>query len=115
MRPIGTLRNSNQPNFDHLSVKNESKVLVLYTGGTIGMVRNSEGALACAPNAFESAIRRVSTLHDQKYAEVRFSKSSSNLPLVLPHVPQQKRVIYSFQEYDPLLDSSNMTMDDWIQ
>ena len=25
------------------------------------------------------------------------------------------RVIYSIYEYDPLLDSSNMTMDDWIQ
>ena len=24
------------------------------------------------------------------------------------------RVIYAIYEYDPLLDSSNMTMDDWI-
>jgi len=37
------------------------------------------------------------------------------LPLVLPHVPDMKRVVYSIYEYDPLLDSSNMTMDDWIQ
>ena len=28
-----------------LDVKNESRVLVLYTGGTIGMVRNAQGAL----------------------------------------------------------------------
>ena len=60
-----------------LDVKNESKVrlckgknlsvpraniyrvqvLVLYTGGTIGMVRNSEGALAPQPQAMESMIR----------------------------------------------------------
>ncbi|XP_023340125.1 L-asparaginase isoform X4 [Eurytemora carolleeae] len=26
-----------------------------------------------------------------------------------------KRVVYSIYEYDPILDSSNMTMDDWIQ
>ena len=26
-----------------------------------------------------------------------------------------RRVIYNIYEYDPLLDSSNMTMDDWIQ
>jgi L-asparaginase/Glu-tRNA(Gln) amidotransferase subunit D len=29
-----------------LDVKNESKVLVIYTGGTIGMVRNEQGVLA---------------------------------------------------------------------
>ena len=29
----------------HIDLKNESKVLVLYTGGTIGMVRNYEGVL----------------------------------------------------------------------
>jgi L-asparaginase/Glu-tRNA(Gln) amidotransferase subunit D len=29
-----------------MDVKNESKVLVIYTGGTIGMVRNSQGVLA---------------------------------------------------------------------
>ena len=63
-----------------LDVKNESRVLVLYTGGTIGMVRNAEGngkaifhyfllvknlylifsdlgALAPAPNAMEAKIR----------------------------------------------------------
>jgi L-asparaginase/Glu-tRNA(Gln) amidotransferase subunit D len=34
---------------------------------------------------------------------------------VLPHIPDLKRVIYTIYEYDPLLDSSNMTMDDWIQ
>ena len=27
----------------------------------------------------------------------------------------KKRVIYTISEYQPLLDSSNMTMDDWIQ
>ena len=35
--------------------------------------------------------------------------------LGLPGVPGHKRVIYTIYEYDPLLDSSNMTMDDWIQ
>ncbi len=30
-------------------------------------------------------------------------------------MPKHKRVIFTINEYDPLLDSSNMTMDDWIQ
>ena len=37
------------------------------------------------------------------------------LPLVLPHVPDHRRVIYTIYEYAPLLDSSNMTMDEWVQ
>jgi len=120
-----------------LDVKNESKVLVLYTGGTIGMVRNSEGALATIPHVMESTIRNTITMHDEKYSGLRFKgvrqremearlatqslsgeeneKKEMLLPLVLPQVPNHKRVIYTIYEYDPLLDSSNMTMDDWIQ
>ena len=41
-------------------------------------------------------------------------ESETLLPIVLPHVQGHKRVIYTVYEYDPLLDSSNMTMDDWI-
>ena len=42
-------------------------------------------------------------------------KCKGTLPLVLPMDPGHKRVIYTIYEYDPLLDSSDMTMDDWIQ
>ena len=88
------------------------------------MVRNTEGALVCAPHAMEAKIRKTCTMHDEEYSFQRFghltsSNSSSDtqclLPLVLPHVPDNRRVIYTIYEYDPLLDSSNMTMDDWIQ
>ena len=101
--------------------KNESKVLVLYTGGTIGMVRNAQGALAPAPNALEQKIRTTCTLHDEEYSSQRFGSLGDNLdqpfllPLVLPHVHGHRRVIYSIYEYNPLLDSSNMQMEDWIQ
>lgn len=97
---------------------NESKVLVLYTGGTIGMVRNSEGALSPAAHAFEAKIRQTCTMHDEDYSHNRFGhlidSEQIHLPLVLPQVPEHKRVLYSIYEYDPLLDSSNMTMDDWV-
>ena len=70
-----------------LDFKNESKVLVLYTGGTIGMctltiwrkiksffqsgmVRNSEGVLVPQPNAMESRIREIVTMHDEDYSRV---------------------------------------------
>ena len=105
-----------------LDLKNESKVLVLYTGGTIGMVRNHAGVLVPEANAMEANIRRIVTMHDEQYSQMRFGgggaggvASGDLLPLVLPGVPGHKRVIYTICEYDPLLDSSNMTMDDWIQ
>ena len=71
-------------------------------------------------------------MHDEQYSRMRFGhvtkldhvfemdedhneKKDVLVPLVLPHVPDHRRVIYAIYEYDPLLDSSNMTMDDWIQ
>lgn len=30
-------------------------------------------------------------------------------------VPGMKRIVYSIYEYEPLLDSSNMTMEDWAK
>ena len=49
-----------------------AQVLVLYTGGTIGMVRNSEGALAPFPHAMEDRIRATITMHDEEYSKSRF-------------------------------------------
>ena len=57
----------------HLDIKNESKVLVLYTGGTIGMVRNRAGVLVPEANAMEANIRRNVTMHDESYSSERFA------------------------------------------
>lgn len=90
-----------------------SRVMVLYTGGTIGMVRNDQGALIPMANEFEKKLRKNPTMHDQKYAKQMFGSSSELAPLVLPNVDKMKRIVYSIYEYDPVLDSSNMSMDDW--
>ena len=96
------------------------------------MTRNEEGALECAPHAMEKVVRRTITMHDEAYSNMRFGHqaklalsqedletngggiSEILVPLVLPQVPDHRRVVYQIYEYDPLLDSSNMTMDDWI-
>ena len=41
------------------------QVLVLYTGGTIGMVRNRDGVLVPQPHAMEQKIRSMCTMHDE--------------------------------------------------
>ncbi|XP_076045663.1 L-asparaginase-like [Oratosquilla oratoria] len=92
----------------------ESRVLVIYTGGTIGMVRNERGKLAPIPKELELNIRRFPHMHDECYASHRFGHLP-NPPLVLPDCREKRRVLYWVYEYDPLLDSSNMTMDDWIR
>ncbi|XP_037800011.1 L-asparaginase 1-like isoform X1 [Penaeus monodon] len=92
----------------------ESRVLVLYTGGTIGMVRNDRGKLAPIPRELETNIRRYPHMHDDSYATKRFG-CNGNTPLVLPDCKEKRRVAYWVYEYEPLLDSSNMTMDDWIR
>lgn len=97
------------------------------------MTRNEEGALSPKAHAMEKVIRKTITMHDENYSQMRFGhqtklatfqddddyKEGGNaellVPLVLPQVPDHKRVVYQIYEYDPLLDSSNMTMDDWIQ
>ena len=40
----------------------------LLTGGTIGMVRNAEGALTCLSHAFENKIRLNCSMHDEEYS-----------------------------------------------
>ncbi|XP_016840542.1 L-asparaginase 1 isoform X1 [Nasonia vitripennis] len=93
--------------------KPEGRVLVLYTGGTIGMVRNKDGALVPIANAFVKNLRRYPNMHDKEYAEERFGPMG---PLVLPMTDvDSRRIIYNVLEYKPLCDSSNMRMDDWIR
>ena len=66
------------------------------------------GHLQTIPDIEEESNEDISNTKD-------FGSGEILLPLVLPHIPDLRRVIYTIYEYDPLLDSSNMTMDDWIQ
>ncbi|KAG8222018.1 hypothetical protein J437_LFUL002779, partial [Ladona fulva] len=98
--------------------REESTVLVIYSGGTIGMQSNAEGALEPACNKLASHIRKLPFLHDEDYFRRRSGESVKRAitnEFVLPEVlGRKRRVLYTLLEYDPLLDSSNMTMDEWI-
>ncbi|XP_062413290.1 60 kDa lysophospholipase-like [Pungitius pungitius] len=88
----------------------EVKVLVIYTGGTIGMTLNN-GVLAPAPNALVEGLRKMSMLHDEVYAsEINLNEDNT---LVLPLTEDNKRIVYTVLEYSPLLDSSNISIEDW--
>lgn len=93
----------------------EARVLVINTGGTIGMTYHNN-VLSPEPNAFVETLRKLPILHDEQYAQhtrlYDYYKPQENT-LVLPLSKQNKRIVYTVLEYSPLLDSCNMTTDDW--
>lgn len=78
------------------------------------MIRGPNGAYEPVPHLLEDKIRTNPHLHDKEYAVKHFPTEDPS-PLVLPDSSENHRVVYSIFEYDPVLDSSNMTMDDWIR
>ncbi|XP_026743024.1 uncharacterized protein LOC113504784 isoform X1 [Trichoplusia ni] len=96
----------------------ERRVLVIYTGGTIGMVKTEDG-LSPGKNMFKPSIRKYPQLHDEVYYK-RMVENSTDKSLssfyVLPKTGDVNwRILYDIQEYDPLLDSSDMNEEDWIK
>ncbi|KAK2826089.1 hypothetical protein Q5P01_020303 [Channa striata] len=92
----------------------EARVLVINTGGTIGMALR-DNVLAPKANAFVQSLRKLPILHDEMYAQQTclYDYYGSDNTLVLPLSKANKRIVYTILEYNPLLDSSNMTTDDW--
>lgn len=79
------------------------------------LLKHLETVLAPIPNALTGKIRKYPNMHDEEYARKRFDDAASMGPLVLPHCKEEsRRVVYSITEYDPILDSSNMTIQDWV-
>ncbi|XP_049595651.1 60 kDa lysophospholipase isoform X1 [Syngnathus scovelli] len=106
----------------------EARVLVINTGGTIGMTL-TDNVLAPKANAFVQILRKLPILHDEMYAQetcmYKYYGSESTLVLPMPSAhsdhlihsmsKNKKRIVYTIIEYNPLLDSANMTTDDWVR
>ena len=87
------------------------RVLVIYTGGTIGMKPSPTGYVP-ATKYLPRCCAALPMFHDKEYAE------SINLGadlLVTPVSEYGERTVFKILEYDPLLDSSNMKSQDWIR
>lgn len=73
-----------------------------------------DDVLAPQANAFVKSLRKLPIVHDETYAQqTRMYEYYGSDTLVLPLSKQNKRIVYTILEYNPLLDSSNMTTDDW--
>ncbi|KXN72158.1 asparaginase-domain-containing protein [Conidiobolus coronatus NRRL 28638] len=126
-----------------------SRVLIIYTGGTIGMKPNADNHYEPVSNYLGESLRSMVRFHDPynpQYSPKTLDSLSrvdsqihlNNLSEQIQHNPQLqsatqqqllnqtnwlitppslygKRIKYSIKEYDPLLDSCNMGMDDWVK
>jgi len=86
--PLKKISNTNSKSSP--SIKNR-KILILYTGGTIGMEETPKG-YAPKKGYLEAQLKKILNLH------------SDHAKIISPH---------HIKEYNPLLDSSNMTPKDW--
>eukprot|EP00742_Colponemidia_sp_Colp-10_P008413 GILJ01009112.1.p1 GENE.GILJ01009112.1~~GILJ01009112.1.p1 ORF type:complete len:645 (-),score=58.75 GILJ01009112.1:119-2026(-) len=84
-------------------ISSSSRVLVIYTGGTIGM-KNSDVGYLPEPNYLRGYLMQSRRFHD-----------SAKEALTLPRSIYGKQVHYNILEFEPLLDSSNMSMSDWVR
>uniref|UniRef100_A0A0K8T4Z1 asparaginase n=1 Tax=Lygus hesperus TaxID=30085 RepID=A0A0K8T4Z1_LYGHE len=91
-----------------------SHVLVLYIGGTIGMLHDPDRGLVPVKNKLREVISQDPSLNDASFANTTPKKLPEN-HMVLPQVENMNRVIYKLIEYDNLLDSSDMSIADWSQ
>ncbi|VDO07226.1 unnamed protein product [Brugia timori] len=92
----------------------EARVLVLYTGGTIGM-KCIDGVYRPEANYLLRAMRNMPLLNDCDYVSTNYADAKTK-PYCLPSLQHsKKRLVYWVVEYDPLLDSSDMSFDDWIK
>lgn len=84
-------------------ISDARSVLVIYTGGTIGM-RETDRGFAPVPGYLEKQLFQLPQFHDPQRP-----------PLTTPMSRYGRRIRFEVLEYEPLLDSSNMTIENWIR
>lgn len=88
------------------SSKNIRRVLVLYTGGTIGMKPSSKGYIPVS-QYLPQLLKNWPQFHDKS------AEKWTDLDCITPPSAFGIRVAYRILEYQPLLDSSNIGNEDW--
>ncbi|XP_045454207.1 L-asparaginase-like [Melitaea cinxia] len=95
------------------------RILVLYTGGTLGMLKNEKGVLVPQKDIENRVIRKLPQLHDYEYWQQHLAKTDKSDYLVLPDGKdtdgKDLKILYKIYEYDELKDASNFSIDDWLK
>lgn len=85
------------------------RVLVLNTGGTIGMKPSDQGYVPGPPGFLTSTCRTLPMLHDTSF---EMSTAAEDVQIT-PVSELGRRALFKIVDYKPLLDSSNMKHADW--
>ncbi|XP_037357761.1 60 kDa lysophospholipase [Talpa occidentalis] len=88
----------------------ERRLLAVYTGGTIGM--RSERGVLVPGRGLAAVLRTLPMFHDKEHAQARGLPEDT---LVLPPASGDQRIVYTVLECQPLFDSSDMTIAEWVQ
>ncbi|CAH2093805.1 unnamed protein product [Euphydryas editha] len=95
------------------------RILVLYTGGTFGMLKNEKGVLVPQKDIENRIIRKLPQLHDYEYWQQHLAKTDKSDYLALPDGKdtdgKDMKILYKIYEYDELKDASNFSIDDWLK
>ncbi|XP_017717408.1 PREDICTED: 60 kDa lysophospholipase isoform X3 [Rhinopithecus bieti] len=92
------------------AVGSERRLLAVYTGGTIGM--RSELGVLVPGTGLAAILRTLPMFHDEEHARAR---GLSEDILVLPLATPNQRILYTVLECQPLFDSSDMTIAEWVR
>lgn len=95
------------------------RILVLYTGGTFGLLKNEKGVLVPQKDIENIVIRKLPQLHDYEYWKQHLAKTDMSDYLALPDGKdtdgKDLKILYKIYEYDELKDASNFSIDDWLK
>ncbi|XP_063686395.1 L-asparaginase-like [Bolinopsis microptera] len=92
-----------------------SRILIIYTGGTIGMSRNPETKAYAAPEHgyLKEKIKTFASLYDSEYEFCEGDILTDHEPRATPITMYGRRIIYGIEELETIVDSANMSMSDW--
>uniref|UniRef100_A0A2K5PFC2 asparaginase n=1 Tax=Cebus imitator TaxID=2715852 RepID=A0A2K5PFC2_CEBIM len=88
----------------------ERRLLAVYTGGTIGM--RSELGVLVPGTGLAATLRTLPMFHDEEHARALGLPEDT---LVLPPASPNQRILYTVLECQPLFDSSDMTIAEWVR
>ncbi len=91
----------------------EPRILIVYVGGTLGMMKDPERGYIPKENYLKDFMFNHPALCDQDFTKKQAGGNPIEF-LYAPLSPYNKRIKYKFMEFKPLLDSTDMNQSDWV-
>jgi 60kDa lysophospholipase len=87
-----------------------ARVLVICTGGTFTMVNTEQGYVS--QKGIIKRLKKFTNLYDKEYS---LKQNIDKNECITPMTPFGNRIFYRVEEFEELLDSSNLTLKEQIK